>query len=364
LRISRVSVVNFRNFENLDIPLHDHAVIVGENKVGKSNLLHALRLVLDPSLPDTARQLRPEDFWDGLPRPLGPEDAISIAVELTGFDDNDNQLALLADCLVEVEPFVARLTYVFRPTTAFGEGGGIEADYEFFLYGGDRVDNRVPYEVRRRLPLAVLPALRDTEADLANWRRSPLRPLLEGAVRLVSSADLQEVQDRISSATELFLDAKGLADVAASLSDEIKRIAGSERGTDASLGLAPKDPARLIRELRVLIDDGARGVEDASLGTSNIIYLALKLLEVAQDVGLDNRDHTFLAVEEPEAHLHPHMQRLVYRRVLRSRSAGKGGCESPTGADHAAAHKPLTSCCQRGASSIHGRIAGKGLAPS
>ena len=124
MRISRVNVVNFRNFQNLDVPLHDNAVIVGENTVGKSNLLHALRLVLDPSLPDTARQLRPEDFWDGLPRPLGQKVAISIAVELTGFDDNDNQLALLADSLVGVEPFVARLTYVFRRPAAAVEGGG------------------------------------------------------------------------------------------------------------------------------------------------------------------------------------------------------------------------------------------------
>lgn len=329
MRISSVRVVNFRNFQDLKIELHDHAVIVGPNKVGKSNLLHALRLVLDPSLPDTARQLRPEDFWDGLPRPLGPDDAISIAVQLTGFDDNDSQLALLADCLVEVEPFVARLTYVFRPTDAFGQGDVTEADYEFFVYGGERVDNRVSYEVRRRLPLSVLPALRDTEADLANWRRSPLRPLLEGAVRQLSRADLQEVQDRISSATDLFLGAAGISDVATGLSDEITRIAGSERGAEAGLGLATKDPARLIRELRVLIDHGVRGVEDASLGTSNIIYFALKLLEVAEDARQDNRDHTFLAIEEPEAHLHPHMQRLVYRRVLRPRRASSGDTPAP-----------------------------------
>lgn len=324
-----MSITNFRNFQHLDISLDDNAVFVGENKVGKSNLLHALRLVLDPSLPDIARQLRPEDFWDGLPRPLGPADAISITVELAGFDNNDNQLALLADCLVEVEPFVARLTYVFRPTDAFGEGGGNEADYEFFLYGGERVDNKLPYEVRRRLPLTVLPALRDTEADLANWRRSPLRPLLEGAVRQLSSADLREVRDRISGATDLFLGAEGISDVAAALAEEIARIAGSERGAEASLGLATKDPARLIRELRVLIDDGARGVEDASLGTSNIIYLALKLLEVAQDQRLNNRDHTFLGIEEPEAHLHPHMQRLVYRRILRSRGASSHQSRAP-----------------------------------
>jgi putative ATP-dependent endonuclease of OLD family len=65
MRISRVQIENFRNFRAVDIPLSTNAVIVGENKTGKSNLPHALRLVLDPTLPDTARKLREEDFWDG-----------------------------------------------------------------------------------------------------------------------------------------------------------------------------------------------------------------------------------------------------------------------------------------------------------
>ena len=46
--ISRVQIRNFRNFHNLDVSLGQHAVIVGENKIGKSNFIFALRLILDP----------------------------------------------------------------------------------------------------------------------------------------------------------------------------------------------------------------------------------------------------------------------------------------------------------------------------
>ncbi len=52
---------------------------MGENKVGKSNLLYALSLVLDASLPDSARMLRPEDFFDGLRDALKGE-VIEVAV--------------------------------------------------------------------------------------------------------------------------------------------------------------------------------------------------------------------------------------------------------------------------------------------
>ncbi|WP_282704024.1 AAA family ATPase [Streptomyces sp. CC219B] len=59
LHISRIEIRNVRNFEHLVIDnFPAHAVIVGENGVGTSNLLKAIRLVLDPSLPDSRRLLR------------------------------------------------------------------------------------------------------------------------------------------------------------------------------------------------------------------------------------------------------------------------------------------------------------------
>jgi predicted ATP-dependent endonuclease of OLD family len=60
--LSRIRIKNFRNFKLLDLPLAVSTVIVGENKVGKTNLIYALRLVLDPSLAELSRTLRAEDF--------------------------------------------------------------------------------------------------------------------------------------------------------------------------------------------------------------------------------------------------------------------------------------------------------------
>ncbi len=65
MRLNKLSIRNFRNFQSIDIALSGNVVLLGQNRVGKSNLLFAIQLILDPTLPDSARQLKLIDFWDG-----------------------------------------------------------------------------------------------------------------------------------------------------------------------------------------------------------------------------------------------------------------------------------------------------------
>ena len=65
MHLKNLKIKNFRNFKTIDIPLSSNIVLLGENRVGKSNLLFAMRLVIDQALPDSDRQLKISDFWDG-----------------------------------------------------------------------------------------------------------------------------------------------------------------------------------------------------------------------------------------------------------------------------------------------------------
>jgi putative ATP-dependent endonuclease of OLD family len=327
VRLSRIVIKNFRNFRSLDVRLGQHAVVLGENKVGKTNLLFALRLILDPSLPDSARRLRLDDFWDGLERPLKADDVVEVSIEFSGFEELEELLAVLADHLVQPEPMVARITYRYQPVAGLDREPRSEADYEFIIFGGGRPDNTVGYELRRWMPMDLFPALRDAESDLARWARSPLRPLLDRAAKTVDEDALATIAEEVHATTSKIAALPALADVVTQVNDQLAAMVGPHHAIETALGFAPTDPERMLRALELMIDGGKRGVAEASLGSANVLYLALKHLELQYLVEEGERQHTFLAIEEPEAHLHPHLQRLIYGNYLKTRDETQGDRE-------------------------------------
>ena len=313
MHISRIVISGFRNFHGLDLPdLPASNVIVGENGTGKSNLLHALRLVLDPSLPDTARQMSAEDFWDGLDAPFDGNE-ITVTVELTDFEGDTAAMALLGDYLVATGPKVARLTYSYRPRP-LAEASSTEAGYEVVLYGGDRDDQRVGREVLRYVSLRVLPALRDAESDLSSTR-SPLRRLL--ARIELDPGQLATAQDRTAEAGAALLEDVGVAAINTGITDRLNDMVGDVFAVATTLGIAPTDAEQLVRSIRLFIDEAKlRGISQTSLGTANLLYLALLLEQIAAQEASGEVVTTILGVEEPEAHLHPHLQRTLFRHLL------------------------------------------------
>ena len=78
--ICKIHIKNYRNFSSVTFDLSDKQVIIGENNVGKSNLLRALQLILDPNLSDEDRRLEESDFFDRLEDPMENNEEILIEV--------------------------------------------------------------------------------------------------------------------------------------------------------------------------------------------------------------------------------------------------------------------------------------------
>jgi putative ATP-dependent endonuclease of OLD family len=169
----------------------------------------------------------------------------------------------------------------------------------------------------------MLDALRDAENQLGSWRSSPLRPLLEEAVGEVPAADLDAVTTDLATANNKLVSFQAIAALEQSLRLQIADLAGPKQDIHAKLGFAPIDARRVFRSIAFLIDEGKRGISEASLGSANMALLALKLAEFAWRKETNDRNFTVLCVEEPEAHLHPHMQRTIFNKLFQNANAGQ-----------------------------------------
>lgn len=366
LYISRVTIKNYRNFENVDIRLSHKQVIIGENNVGKTNLLRALQLVLDPGFSDDDRYLEESDFYDGLENPMENHEEIEINIYLSNFMHNKNILAQLSDATVkDGSEEVLQITYKYYPVTK--ENGEIE--YKYNIYKGADETKKFTHEDRKFINIKVIKAIRDVEGEMKSSRTSPISKLLK--TYCMNKEDLVDIAQKLKDSGADVLTLDEIVDLENNINNRFTSILGLEKDFNISLKTMDIDPARLLSSLNILLSD--RHTKDISLGINNILYISLILLMlqdntvptyikkakfeelhnksggeildeayeinekgnyfIKADVGeeLKNKLYSFmdeydpkcdgitiLAIEEPEAHLHPIYQRLIYKDVIRN----------------------------------------------
>ena len=61
--IKTLYIKGFRNFKEVTVNFNEHSLIIGANDVGKTNLIYALRILLDRSFSDYDYELAESDFF-------------------------------------------------------------------------------------------------------------------------------------------------------------------------------------------------------------------------------------------------------------------------------------------------------------
>lgn len=366
LFISQVKIKNYRNFKDVDVRLGHKQIIIGENNVGKTNFLKALQLILDPTLSDEDRMLEESDFNDTLVNPMENKEEIVIEVYIENYSNNKTILTVFQDATVKNEKGKEELKLTYRFFPYIDDAGNIEYQYNIFK-GNDETKKFGSYE-RKYLNLKVIKALRDVESEIRNSRTSPIQRMLKDYA--MDKKDLERIAEEYRKNGEEILNLDELVDLTNNINKRFGAILGSD-DFDVSLQAMEISPGRVLSSLKLLM--AQRNTSDISLGLNNILYISM-ILQMLQDKTVpslikedkynelivladgdivkdtyeqsQNRNYflkerisdvqhkklysfmsknmpisnavTILAIEEPEAHLHPVNQRLIYKDVIQN----------------------------------------------
>lgn len=369
MHISKLNLVNYRNFQNATVWFKKGInTIIGENGSGKSNLFRAIRLLLDENMVKAAFHLNEEDFHRGIGSWKGHW--IIISLEFDDISHDEAIQALFLHGTAVIGPPVGKATYnlIFRPrkeirhklsALAIGDAAGLSeilgkltiSDYETIFTGRSTMDfsNRAEYEaivgdfknvifpretefaalgcktpsylsLNREVCFTYIQALRDVVSEFHNNRTNPLFSLLKsksGDVDPTALAPIVKMVGDLNSSIEQLEDVKHIR---SDVYKTIKETAG-ETYSPSRLSIRSdlsSEAEELFQSLRLFVgeaNDGHEGtINELSLGGANLIYLTLKLLAFKyqkEKKVLAN----FLIVEEPEAHIHTHIQKTLFDRM-------------------------------------------------
>lgn len=305
MRIRKISIRNFRNLSRVDIFPRGITVILGENNTGKSNFLHALRLLFDPQAESLRLALSQEDINDNAR--IKGENYFSITVEL---GDLQNHIEVEI-CFRERIDQDQEETFVTIEGKYEPDDDGIYTWITQVLPPKGRSNSPISMSRRmvRAVPLYFLDAVRDATRDT----RATGRGLL---AQLLSEIDFTDVQDDVKNhlcnANTALSKGQDISKLAQGLTDQLTSYMPGGQ-SEILVAIAGEDTSRLVQGFRLNIRKTVGSMQsDISrhgTGLQNLTLMAMFRHRVASE----DRGTPILAVEEPEAHLHPHAQRSLFK---------------------------------------------------
>ncbi|NAW51831.1 AAA family ATPase [Elizabethkingia argentiflava] len=373
MHISKVSLINYRNFANANFYFNKGInTIIGENGSGKTNVFKAIRLLLeDVSLP-YAYKLTEGDFNRTLDKGRWKGHWIIISIEFDELNDEEAiQSLFIHGAGVAEENYVKKATYnlFFRPKAdirqqlselAEGDLVGLQTllneitvldNYETFFTGKSTADfsdpvvykelvgdfenvifppaidaskfgSKIPHQlsVAKEISFTFIQALRDVVSDFHNNRTNPLLGLLKNKSGEINEAEYKPISDLVNDLNQSIEALPDVQNIRLDIRSTIQDAVGLTY-SPSSLSIkssVPDEAEKLLQSLKLFIGEPGEeyegGIHELSLGGANLIFLTLKLLEFKYRKSKDTFAN-FLIIEEPEAHIHNHIQKTLFDKL-------------------------------------------------
>lgn len=330
LILDRVRISNFRSLREIEVPLLPIAIAVGENNSGKTSFLEALAaaigsprraLTVDDVFLEAAEAEAPKDRRIRIDVRFRPADQSGVIQPK--FPPASNWTGLWGPGIgldAADNDFVAIRT----ETRWSSQKADYETDRRFILewpaelkdLDQAKISTTVSADQLDAVPLHYMDAKRDIEDDLRRqgsfWRR-----LI--AELGISEKEAKEFETALQTLNaELIAKSEVLAFARDQL-DEIQALIAANPGAIDLLPVAPRlrDITRNLDISFATQDARAFPLAKHGMGTRSVatllVFKAFTLWR--QKHSAQKALHPLLALEEPEAHLHPQAQRAVFDRI-------------------------------------------------
>lgn len=314
MRLSHLKIEGFRSLASVEIPMHDLTILIGRNNAGKSNVLAALQLLLE----GTARDLSAEIFHNAGD---GQTNEVVIEAQFEGVDDYlplcaDRHRPKIAGCLQDgllrvrrmasLSPLQLGKLELWQPDKdEFGLPTGIEAALKQFLP-----------------EVIYIEAFKDPTTEAQAKGTATLGKLLKQIVEQVTDQVETDVTGILEEAARKFNVFEREGKISDERPAELRRVEQRIRhyvgaifeGADARLKFDLPAVADFLAAATIELKDRGpwTSPDMKGQGFQRALYLAL-LQALADEMrsapdGELNRPFILL-FEEPEAFLHPALQR-------------------------------------------------------
>ncbi|WP_426340743.1 ATP-dependent nuclease [Pseudoduganella sp. S-14] len=327
--LTSLKIEHYRGIKALELALGPTTVLVGENNCGKTTVLHALRACLS-TLRSSGRASPFDEFdlhFDS--RAADPTTAPTIVITLTfeeatagdWSDEVEQRLGGDGGVIALMPPddrsrVQLRVSAQFSPVTQ-----EIETTFEFI----DAAGSPLPAKNRNRLnnlqqlrPLFYLSALRDAGKEFSRtsqfWSPFVKNSQIDEATKAAIEAQLEDINAQIIEAHGTF---KGVREHLAKV-QELVALGGQDV---VSVDAVPARVFDMLNRTQVSIASatgarlpiGRHGEGTQSL-TVLMLFDAFLKSELARKQGV-KESRPIVALEEPEAHLHPNAVRALWKTI-------------------------------------------------
>ncbi|MFB1054549.1 ATP-dependent nuclease [Vibrio diabolicus] len=300
MKINKVNIIGFRNFKDASISFNDRTLVIGSNDVGKTNLLYALRLLLDKSLSD--RDIEPEltDFY--INNNGDQPDTFKITICFSEITE-DAVLSILKGHVSDEGKCVISMV-ADRATL----------DYQVFI--GCSKDELELVQSRfylKRLNLRYVRSRRDLEKFINIEKKKLLKQSqdnLEEADLSADQAEMNLISEQLNQVNEKVAGLNYVKDATSIVNEELKKLSHTNGDYSVHLDTGAIKVNQFIDNLELGASTSGSKIMLGGDGRNNQILLALWKAKSQREFDPDH-EVTFYCVEEPEAHLHPHQQRKL-----------------------------------------------------